>query len=69
MGGRLALLFLLLLLQEVDNEVLVVPDKVICQAFGSQIVSKMLPPLRIERFQGGELGRRLVPIRAITDAS
>ena len=70
MGGRRVLpLFLLLLLQEVDNEVLVIPDEIVRQPFGSQVVSKMLPPLRVEGFQCSKLGRRLVPIRAVADAA
>lgn len=69
MNGRLALLFLLLLFEEVDDEVLVIPDEVVRQAFGFQVVSKMLPPLRVEGFQGSKLGRRLVSVRAVADTS
>jgi hypothetical protein len=61
--SRPALLFLLLLLEEVDNEVLIVPDEFVGQAFRFQIVPKMLPPFRVEGLQRGELRWRLVSIR------
>ncbi len=67
-GRRVLLLFLLLLLEEVDNEVLVIPDEIVRQPFGSQVVAKMLPPLRVEGFQCSKLGRWLVPIRPVAYA-
>jgi hypothetical protein len=39
---------LLFLLEEVDNEVLVLPNKVIRQALRLEIVSEVFPPQRIE---------------------
>ena len=70
MDSRLALLLLLLLFEEVDYKVLVLLDKVVCQALRFQVVAKMLPPLGIEGFQGSKLGRRLVSIGgAVADAS
>lgn len=69
MSGRLVLLFLLLLLEEINNEVLVVPDEVVGQAFGFQVISKMFSPFRIESLQGRKLGWWLVSVRTVADAS
>lgn len=63
------LLFLLLLFQKVDNKVLIIPNEVVRQAFGFQVVSKMFSPLWVESFQGRKFRRRLVPIRAIANTS
>jgi hypothetical protein len=70
MGGRciLLLLLLLLLLEKVHYKVLIITDEIVREALGSQVVSKMLPPLGVEGFQGSKLGRWLVPIRAVADA-
>jgi hypothetical protein len=41
----------LFLLEKIDNEVLIFTDKVIRQAFGFQILPKVLPPLWIKGIQ------------------
>lgn len=45
----------LLLLQELDNEILVLLDKVIGEAFRPQIVAKVFSPVGVESLQDGEL--------------
>lgn len=42
---------LLLLLQEVDDEVLVVLDEVVVQSIGLELLSKVFPPVRVERLK------------------
>jgi hypothetical protein len=56
------LLFLdlhLLFLDEIDNEVLIVADEVVCQAFIPQIVQVVFPPFRIKGVQRGKFRLRL----------
>lgn len=54
-GGNCLLgLSCLLLLEEVDNEVLVFTDKVVGQALGRQVFSKVLPPLRVKGIKFGK---------------
>lgn len=50
---RLALC--LFLLQEVDDEGLVITNKLVAETLGRQIVSKMLPPQRVKSFQRRKL--------------
>lgn len=47
---------LLLLLQEVDDELLILLNELIGQALVSQILSKVLAPIRVERIENREFG-------------
>lgn len=69
MNRRLGLLFRLLLFQKVNDKVLILPDEVVRQALRLQIVAKMVSPLRVEGFQGSELGGWLISVHAVADAS
>lgn len=51
----------LLLLQEVDDEGLIVHYKVVRQTLGLQVITEMVSPVGIERFEGSKL-RRPFPI-------
>jgi hypothetical protein len=46
----------LLLLEKLDDEVLIVLYEVVCKAFTSQVVAKMLSPFGIKCLEGRELG-------------
>jgi hypothetical protein len=40
-----------LLLENVDNEVLVLADKVICQSLGLEVFAEVLPPVGVESIE------------------
>lgn len=52
----------LFLLKELDDKFLVLLDEVVGQALVSQVLSKILPPLRVECVENGEF--RLVTVGA-----
>lgn len=59
---------LLLLLKEVDNELLVVQNKIIREAFLLEIVTKVLSPLRVKGIQYSKLGFGFAAVGAVDAA-
>ena len=57
-------LLLLFLLEEINDEVLVLSNELVVETLCSQVVSEVLPPMRIERLQRCEFRGRFVPVGA-----